>query len=188
MNKSAGKFLICNKGIHANKASSLTDNVWKTLINSGLINSHQYYLYKLFLHEIGGTKKALGKRHRNGDGRPDFGRQSLFDKLKKDKETGKFGAEAAVASTSIPLDGSLFSQQYSRTRTHPSTGNTKQFEICFDCNEIRPGDSETHKKGGLGVREFKNVGDWLIAVNTIVETNDLYAAQQHLIILISGET
>ena len=167
----------------------MTDDVWKTLINSGLINSHQYHLCKLFLHEIGGTKKALGKRHRNGNGRPDCGRQSLTHKLKKDKETGKFGAEAAATSTSIPLDGSLFSQRYSKTRVPPSTGNIKQFEICFVCNEIRPGDSDAHQMGGLGVREFKNVRDWLIAaVNTIVETNDLYAAKQHLIILISGET
>ena len=64
-----------------------------------------------------------------------------------------------VSDIATGLDGSLFSQRYSKTRAHPSTGNIKQFEICFVCSEIHPGNSDAHQKGGLGVREFKNVRD-----------------------------
>ena len=52
--------------------------------------------------------------------------------------------------------------------------------ICFDCDEIRPCDSNG---------EFVNssAGDRLMdAANTIAETNDLYLAKQRLIIHISG--
>ena len=102
-----------------------------------------------------------------------FERHSLINELKKDNEADKPGSEAAAASTLLPLDESLLSPRPSTTRTHCSTGNTKQFEqISFACNEICPCGFNAYNEIELGVCEFKSAGDWLNdAENSIGETN-----------------
>ena len=90
--------------------------------------------------------------------------------MKKDNEVDKSGTEAAAASMSLPSNASLLSPRSSTTRTHSSTGNTKQFkQICFAYNEIRPCDSNAHNESELGVCEFKSAGDRLM--DAIRETN-----------------
>ena len=138
VNQSVGKRLICNKDICANDVSCLTHK-WKTLTNLAkiwsnvvLLIDHKYHKYTQVHELIGDRKAALCKQYHSGNCCPAFGRHSLINKLKKDNEADKHGMEAAAASTSLPLDASLVSLRSSTTRTHSSTGNTKQFEqICF---------------------------------------------------------
>ena len=145
-----------------------------------LLIYHKYHKYTQIHELIGDRKAALCKQYHSGNCCPAFGRHSLINKLKKDNEADKHGTEAAAASTSLRLDGSLVSLRSSTTRTHSSTGNTKQFEQIFVlfCSEIRPCDSSPYNKGGWGVCKFKSAGDWLMnAVNAIDKTNDIYVAK-----------
>ena len=128
MNQSAGKCLIWNNGIPENDASSLTDDGWKTLVNLvkpwssvDLQIDRQYYKY-MQVHELSGdTKTSFCKQYRSGKFRPTFGRHSLINKLKKDKEADKSGTETAAASMSLPSDVSLLRSRSSTTRTHSSS-------------------------------------------------------------------
>ena len=130
----------------------MIDDGWKTLANlantwSSVVLSidHQYYEYMQVYELIGVRKAALCKQCRSRKYRPAFGRHSLINKLKKDNEADKPGTEAAVASTSFPLDAPFLSGKSSTTRNHSSTGNAKQFEqICFICNKIRPCDCSAY--------------------------------------------
>ena len=144
-----------------------------------LLIDHKYHKYTQVHELIGDRKAALCKQYHSGNCCPAFGRHSLINKLKKDNEADKHGMEAAAASTSLPLDASLVSLRSSTTRTHSSTGNTKQFEqICLFCGEICPCNSSPYNKGGCGVCKFKSAGDWLMnAVNAIDKTNDIYVAK-----------
>ena len=150
LNESVEKCLICNIDVRAN--DTLTVDGWKTLANlantwSSVVLSidHQYYEYMQVYELIGVRKAALCKQCRSRKYRPAFGRHSLINKLKKDNEADKPGTEAAVASTSFPLDAPFLSGKSSTTRNHSSTGNTKQFEqICFICNKIRPCDCSAY--------------------------------------------
>ena len=186
LNESVEKCLICNIDIRAN--DTLTDDGWKTLANlantwSSVVLSidHQYYEYMQVYELIGVRKAALCKQCRSRKYRPAFGRHSLINKLKKDNEADKPGTEAAVVSTSFPLDVPFLSGRSSATRNHSSTGNTKQFwinwykfrteQICFICNKIRPCDCSAYNDNELGVCEFKSAGDRLMdAANAIAET------------------
>ena len=136
-----GKYLICNKDIYANDASSLRHDGRKTLTSlktrSSLILSidHQYNKYTQAREFIGDRETAFCKQYRSGNCRPDSWGHSLINKLKKDNVTNKPGTEAAAASTSFPSDYSLLIPRSSTTRTRSSNGNESQFEqICFICN------------------------------------------------------
>ena len=124
--------LICNKDIRTKVASSLTYDGWKTLTSlvktssSGVLPiSHQYYKYTLVHELIGDRDAAFCKQYRNWNCWLAFGRHSLINKLKKDNEADKPGAEAGAALTSLPSDASLVNPRSSTTRTHSRTGNTK---------------------------------------------------------------
>ena len=129
------------------------------------------------VHElIGDRKKAFCKPYHSKKCHPIFGRHSLINKMKKGNVVDKPGVEAAAASKSLPSNASLLSSRSSTTRTHSSTGNTKEFrQICFSCNEIRTCNSNGYNKGELGACEFKSSGDrFMDAVKAIDKTNDLY--------------
>ena len=138
-----GKYLICNKDIRANDASSWTDDGWKTLMNLAKTWSsvilpiyHQYYEYT-YVHELIGVRKTtFCKQSRSGKCCSAFARHSLINKLKKDNEADKPGTEGAAASMLLPSDASLLSGRSSPTTTHSSNRNKKQFEkICFIYNK-----------------------------------------------------
>ena len=132
MNQSVGKCLICNKDIRANDESSLTDDGWRTLMNLAktwssvvLPIDNQYCEYRQVHELMCDRKTTFCKQNRSRSCRLAFGRHSLINKLKKDNEADKPGAEAGAALTSLPSDASLVSPRSSTTRTHSRTGNTK---------------------------------------------------------------
>ena len=126
-----------------NDASNLTDDGWKTLTKlaktlSSLVLpiDHQYYEYIQFHELISDRKIDFCKHYSSRNGLPDFGRHSLGNKVKKDNEADKPGAEAAGVSTSLQSDASLLSSRSSTARTHSRTGNTNEFaQICFTRSE-----------------------------------------------------
>ena len=85
------------------------DDGWKTLMNLAKTWSSvvlpidlQYYEYMQVHELIGDRKTNFCKQHQSRNCCPALGRHSLVNKLKKDNEAEKPGAEAATASTSLP--------------------------------------------------------------------------------------
>ena len=118
LNQIVGKHLICNKDICANNASSLTDDVWKTLTNLAKTRSslvlpidNQYYEYTLVHVIIAESKTAFCKQNHSGNCFPAFGRHPLINKLKIKNEGNKPGTEAAAAAlTSLFFIRSIFGE------------------------------------------------------------------------------
>ena len=162
----------------------------KNMVQSGYTNRSSVYEYTQVHDQIGDRKTAFCKPYRSKKCHPIFRRHSLINKLKKGNVADKPGVEAAAALKSLPSNVSLLSSRSSTTRTHSSTGNTKEFgQICFSCNEIRTCNSNAYNKGELGVCEFKSVGDrFMDAAKATDETNYLYIVKQGLIIHISGDS